>query len=277
MKNRRRTLGILLAVLLAGAGTAALVSYVQSAKDEALAAEALVDVYVVDRMVPKGADAATIRSSISLEKVPARLKQPGAVTSTEVIGTKVAATDLQPGDQLVEARLVAAAAPSAPADKVQISVELEPERAVGGNLKAGDTVGVYLSFDPFELDEAGQASSPGDASTTPDDTAAPAPALPDKSPNMTHLEFQKVLVTSVQMVDRTQDQTATDNVKGDEVPDLTSANTFIVTLALDAEQSERLVFASEFGHVWLSNEPATVSEDGTSLVTLGSVYSVVQP
>jgi hypothetical protein len=37
------------------------------------------------------------------------------------------------------------------------------------------------------------------------------------------------------------------------------------------------VFASEFGHVWLSNEPATVSEDGTSLVTLGSVYSVVQP
>jgi pilus assembly protein CpaB len=274
MKNRRRTLGILLAVLLAGAGTAALVSYVQSAKDEALAAEALVDVYVVDRIVPKGADAATIRSSISLEKVPARLKQPGAVTSTEVIGSQVAATDLQPGDQLVEARLVGAATPSAPADKVQISVELEPERAVGGNLEAGDTVGVYLSFDPFELDEAGQASSAGDASATPDDTS---PELPDKSPNMTHLEFQKVLVTSVQMVDRTQDQTATDNAKGEEAPDLTSANTFIVTLALDAEQSERLVFASEFGHVWLSNEPATVSEDGTSLVTLGSVYSVVQP
>jgi pilus assembly protein CpaB len=264
-------------VLLAGAGTAALVSYVQSAKDEALAAEALVDVYLVDKMVPKGADAATIRSSISLEKIPARLKQPGAITSTEVIGTKVAAADLQPGDQLVAARLVQATTSTAPADKVQISVELERERAVGGNLKAGDTVGVYLSFDPFDLDEAGQASSPGDASSAADDTAAPTPALPDKSPNMTHLEFQKVLVTAVQMVDRTEQQSAADNVKGEDPPDLSSANTFIVTLALDAEQSERLVFASEFGHVWLSNEPATVSEAGTGLVTLGSVYSVVQP
>ena len=70
MKSRRRTIGILLAVLLAGAGTAALVSYVQSAKDSALAAEALVDVYVVDKVIPKGSDAAAIRSSISLEKVP---------------------------------------------------------------------------------------------------------------------------------------------------------------------------------------------------------------
>jgi pilus assembly protein CpaB len=272
MKNRRRTLGILLAVVLAGAGTAALVSYVQSAKNSAVAAEALVDVYIVDTLVPKGSDAATIRGSISLARVPARLKQPGAITTDEAIGAQVAAADLQPGDQLVTARLVQTATSNVPADKVQISVELEPERAVGGMLKAGDTVGVYLSFDPFELDGAGQAASTGDASATPDGTTADTPK---KTPNMTHLEFQKVLVTGVQIVDQTQ--TTTDAAKAQEAPALSSANTFIVTLALDAAQSERLVFASEFGHVWLSNEPATVSEDGTSLVTLGSVYSVARP
>ena len=36
------------------------------------------------------------------------------------------------------------------------------------------------------------------------------------------------------------------------------------------------MFATEFGHVWLSIDPATVSDDGTRLVTLGNVYTVVK-
>ena len=42
-----------------------------------------------------------------------------------------------------------------------------------------------------------------------------------------------------------------------------------MTLALSPAQSERFVFAQEFGHVWLANEPATVTDDGTKLITLG--------
>ena len=45
-----------------------------SAKDKAVADEALVDVYVVDKLVPKGAEPATIRSSVSIEHIPARLE-----------------------------------------------------------------------------------------------------------------------------------------------------------------------------------------------------------
>ena len=55
-----------------------------------------------------------------------------------------------------------------------------------------------------------------------------------------------------------------------------TSNGYIVTLALSPAESERFVFATEFGKVWLSNEPATVSDDGTELVTLGSVYTVVK-
>ncbi len=55
-----------------------------------------------------------------------------------------------------------------------------------------------------------------------------------------------------------------------------SGSQYVVTLALSPEQSERFVFATEFGHVWLSNDPATVSDDGTRLVTLGNVYTVVK-
>ena len=154
---------------------------------------------------------------------------------------------------------------------MQIAATLEPERAVGGALKVGDTVGVYLSFDPFERNEAGEATSAEPTSGSADTTATSTPPLPPRTPNMTQLEFQHVLVTNVQIAD---EQTKT--VDGEEQTALTTSTHYIVTLALTPEQSERFVFASEFGHVWLSQEPASVSDDGTRLVTLGNAFSVVK-
>lgn len=270
MKNRRRITAIMAALILAIVGTVALMGYVRSAKDKAVANEALVDVYVVDTLVPKGAEPETIKSSVSLESVPTRLKQTGAITNLDAVGTNVAATDLQPGDQLLAARLVPKDQISeAVTDKVQISILLAAERAVGGSLQKGDLVGVYLSFDPFDLNTESTADPASAVIST--DTTVPAPT---KSPNTSRLEFQHVLVTNVQ----TTDAPVNADAKKDDAQAVVqvTGSQFVVTLALSPEQSERLVFATEFGHVWLSNDPATVSDDGTRLVTLGNVYKVVQ-
>ena len=285
MKNKRRIVGILAAVILATIGTVALVGYVQSAKDKAVAQEALVEVYVVDKLVPKGAAAETIKSSVSLEQIPARLEQPGAIDDLKVVGANVAAADLQPGDQLLAARLVPKDEVAVEVkDKVQVSAMLTPERAVGGSLKKGDLVGVYLSFDPFNLDEAGQDTDTTTASTatttdSTDTTTDSTDAIgtngeaPKKTPNVTRLEFQHVLVTNVQT---TNEPVMPDESDQEDPIEQISGSQYVVTLALSPEQSERFVFATEFGHVWLSNEPASVSDDGTRLVTLGNVYSVVK-
>jgi pilus assembly protein CpaB len=296
MKNKRRITGILAAVILATIGTVALVGYVQSAKDKAVAQEALVEVYVVDKVVPKGAAAETIKQSVSVEQIPARLQQPGAITDLKEVGANVAATDLQPGDQLLSARLVGKEQVSEEVkDKVQISAMFTPERAVGGSLEKGDLVGVYLSFDPLTYNEAGRSTDLTDANSVADtmtvadtttvaDSTDPTTA-PDsseaaatesggepKTPKVTRLEFQHVLVTGV--------QTTSEPVKSDETDEESveqiSAQQYVVTIALTPEQSERFVFATEFGHVWLSNQPASVSDDGTRLVTLGNVYSVAK-
>lgn len=282
MKNKRRAIGIVAAMILAIIGTVALVGYVQSAKDRAVAEEALVDLYVVDELVPKGAESDTIKSSVSLEQVPARLKQSGAITDLDAVGENVAATDLQPGDQLLAARLVPKDQVSeVVTDKVQISALLEAERAVGGSLQKGDLVGVYLSFDPFDLDEAGQIAETADA-TAPAAVAGSTDATADatttteaqkKSPNVSRLEFQHVLVTNVQTTNAPVSPAT--EVDGTGVEQVTGSQ-YVVTLALSPEQSERFVFATEFGHVWLSNDPATVSDDGTRAVTLGNVYTVVK-
>jgi pilus assembly protein CpaB len=302
MKNKRRIVGILAAVILATIGTVALVGYVQSAKDEAIAQERMVEVYVVDKLVPKGAAAETIKASVSVEQVPARLEQPGAIEDLKEVGANVAAADLQPGDQLLAARLVPKNEVAVEVkDKVQVSAVLTPERAVGGTLKKGDLVGVYLSFDPFEYDTAGyeaetvdaiassdstdtaDAAVSTDATTDPSTDTSDTAATPDASsdgnenkqtPNVTRLEFQHVLVTKVQTTNAPVMPDESDQEE-DSVEQVTGSQ-YIVTLALSPEQSERFVFATEFGKVWLSNQPASVTDDGTRLVTLGDVFAVAK-
>jgi hypothetical protein len=46
----------------------------------------------------------------------------------------------------------------------------------------------------------------------------------------------------------------------------------LVTLALSSPQVEQVVFAAEFGHIWLTGENADADESGTRVVTLGEVY-----
>ena len=290
MKNKRRIIGIVAAVLLALVGTVSLVAYVNSAKDNAVADEALVDVYVVDEFVPKGAASETIAASVSIEQVPARLKQAGAITDLASLGDEVAAADLQPGDQLLTARLAAKeAVVEEVSDKVQVSTLLEAERAVGGAIKQGDLVGVYVSFDPFDVEVAGpqESDTASDAAlqaaaglAEPPTESVPGesePTGPTKTPNVTKLEFQQVLVTNVQTINApvTNGGSDDDEDEGADIEQVTGTQ-YVVTLALSPEQSERFVFATEFGKVWLSIQPATVTDDGTRVVNLGNVYTVVR-
>jgi pilus assembly protein CpaB len=290
MKNKRRIVGLVAAMLLAVVGTLSLVAYVRSAKDKAVAQEELVDVYVVDTFVPKGADPETIRSAVEIEQVPARLKQAGAVTDLDTIGDQVAASDFQPGDQLLAARLgLEKEVSDEVTDKVQVSTLLEAQRAVGGAIQKGDLVGVYVSFDPFDADEAGQDSQTQSAieptavdafgtataeSAPTDESTGVDPAALSKTPNVSRLEFRNVLVTNVQT---TSAPVTTDAEDDDETAIAQVSGTqYVVTLALSPEQSERFVFATEFGRVWLSLDPAGVGDDGTRAVTLGNMFQVVQ-
>ena len=232
--------------------------YVGSAKNEAETREALTDVYVVDKLVPKGSDAETIKASVSTEKVPNRLVQPGAVDNLkDVSADTVAASDLQPGDQLVAARVV----PKNQVDpsvqgKVQVSAQLTSERAVGGTIAKGDTVGVYLSFDPVDT-----------TPTTPELAKSPRPRTWSS-----RRCWSPTCRRPTSRCNRTKAPTTARRRSVDQV----TASEYIVTLALTPAQSERFVFATEFGHVWLADEPATVSDDGTQIITLGNVFTVVK-
>jgi pilus assembly protein CpaB len=260
----RKIIGIVAAIALAAVGTFALVGYVQSAKDDAVAGERQVEAYVVRDAVSKGATVDQVRDAVERTEVPAKVRPDDAVTDLDDLDDElVAAVDLAPGELLLSSRLIQQedlTRAQVPEGLQELTVAFEPQRAVGGSIRPGDTVGIVISFEPFDLPNDGQG---GDQS--------------EKTPNMTHLTFHKILVTSVQF---DQNEAAADDSEGDgegdesddETVERAPSSQLLVTLALSSPQVEQVVFAAEFGHIWLTAENAQATEDGTRVVTLGEVY-----
>jgi pilus assembly protein CpaB len=239
---RRRLLAAFAALVLALVGTVVLVAYVRGADTRALAGVQTVDVLVVQRLVPAGTAAPELAGLVGVEQVPAKAAVPGRVTDLADLTGQVATVDLQPGEQLLATRfagpgdLRAPGTVAVPAGAQEISVLLEPQRAVGGRLAAGDTVGVFISLDPPS----------------------------------THVVLHRVLVTQVQGAPAPAE--GTEDVETASAGSAAPSASLMVTLAVTAEQAERVVFGAEHGTLWLSLEPEGADIDGTEVVTPDNVY-----
>jgi len=270
--NRRRVVGMIVAAVLATLGTLMLVLYVQGAKNDAVAGERVVDVVVVTKTIPMGSTTEQVSDRVRVEQVPAKVRADEALTALtqlEDVKGQVTTAELHPGEQLIRSRfgftgVVKGVRLAAPAGKLEVTVAVDPERALGGTIAAGNTVAVLASFDPFDVSAAPNPQFGNEKVTQVDGMVIPDGG---KTPNSTHLILHKVLVTNVQVETDSsssstdKDKNATDAPKGK----------LLVTLALDAPSVERIVFAAEHGHVWLANEPKDAPEEGTKIQTRGSV------
>lgn len=241
---RRRLLALLAAAALAVAGAVVLLNWVGGADARALAGTRTVERYVVVDPVPAGTPAADVAGSVELADVPLRLVADGAVDSLDPLAGLVATTDLEPGEQLLASRfaspesLLPPGTVAVPAGMQEISVSLDAQRALGGRLAAGDTVGVFVSSEVTVS---------------------------------THLVLHRVLVTAVGTGGTTDTDTDTGGGLVDTAATGDTDGTVLVTLALTAADAEELVWGMEHGSVWLSAEPADAVEDGTRTVTTEEV------
>ena len=269
----RRVVAVVAAIVLALIGTAALVLYVSSAEQRALAGEQLVEVYVVASAAPSGTPAEDIERFVVVEQVPVKVRAQGAVADLSTLSGRVAAVDLVPGEQLVDRRFIERSEFSArptgidvPDDLVEVTIELDAQRAVGGLVEPGQTVAVFASFEPFTLTST---VVPVDGEIVPV-PAAVAGDLEGTTPNETDLMLRKVLVTAVQMAGGSapndEDPDAGDNRLSTPV-----SGSVFVTLALHPFDAERLVFTAEFGTLWLASERETVPDADPPGQTRGSV------
>ncbi|MGY1813065.1 Flp pilus assembly protein CpaB [Blastococcus sp. SYSU D00820] len=242
----RRLLAALAALLLALVGTVVLAAYVRGADARALEGVETVEVLVVAEPVPEGTPGEALGDLVTTELLPAKAAVPGRVTDLAQLTGLVAVVDLAPGEQVLAERFAEPEALGVPGTVPvpeglgEISVALEPQRAVGGRLAAGDTVGVYLSL-VFE-----------------DGTAT------------THAVLHSVLVTQVQGAPVQGAETAADD-GGPAAP----VGSLLVTLALPAGDAETVVYGAEHGTLWLSLEPEGADTDGTQVISQMDVYGEV--
>ena len=257
---KTRLLGGIAALLVAIVGTVLLVTYVQNADKRALASTETENVYIVEKAIPAGASADAIAGSVVRKAVPKLAVAENGVTDLSSLNSKVSAVALMPGEQLLASRMVEQNAFLGPA-RVQVpnglqelTLKLPIERVAGGVLKAGDTVGVFISIEDAGAQGGGKASR-------------------------TQLSFHKVLVTGAQFSNGTATQTGgSDSSTGTTQASSTSSSkeqtddTYLVTLARNSADAERIVFAAEFGKIYLSKEPGDALETSTGVVDKAGLF-----
>ena len=282
----RRAIAVVVALALAAVGTFFLVRFVQSAEDRALEGEVLVSVLVVDAPIRAGSPAEDLSDKVRVEEVPTKVAASDAVADLTSLAGTVAAIDLLPGEQIVSSRFVTpeeyegwlGTGPKVdvPANMLQVTLSLSPERVVGGQVTPGDVVAVFASFDPFSLNYLEPTGlAPGEipqittTTTLPGQESQASLGLP-MSPDSTKIILHKVLVTNLQVEELPRELTEEETVAG--APDLAPTGNLLITLALEPVAAERLVFAAEHGSIWLAIEGSEVDEADTEIQTRGIVY-----
>ncbi|MGJ6981267.1 Flp pilus assembly protein CpaB [Aestuariimicrobium soli] len=232
---KRRVVAAILASVLALAGVAMIALYVRNADARAMRKLDPVEVFVVTQEIPKG-QAVELGTNIDVARLPRVAVAPGVVTNLATLNGLVADTTLHPGEQLFSSRFTTPEAltndeVTVPEELVQITIKLAPERLLGGELKAGNTVGVDLSW------------------------------VDTNSVHYTYPFVHKILVTRVADAET---QPSTDESAPPQAP-----GTKYVTLAVSNTQADRIIWAAEHGTVWLTLERENSKTDDGKLIVWG--------
>ena len=277
MPMKSRLIAGAIAVVLAVAGTVVVVSYVRGADARALSGLDTVRVLVAVEPIAEGTIGTDLTKIVASKELPATAVLPSRVTDLDQLTDQVALVALEPGEQLLSNKFglpktSTTAELVIPPDLQQVTVLLELQRALGGQIKAGDSVGVFLSVDeskqthmkahnvlvtlvqqvPLAVPVAGAETDGADAAASTDRAAPVAADAADGE---------------------TSGAEDSDAAPASGAPPLDSlTESLLVTLATTAPIAERIVFAANFGTVWLSNEPATASQTGTGVIDAITVF-----
>ena len=152
---KRRTLTVMLAVLLAVLGTGAVLVYVHQANTRALEGQRAVTALVAQGLVPAGttASAAVHEGLLASETFPAASVPADAVHFiTPAMSSLVVSADVQPGQLLLRPMLVTAVqttgALSIPSGMLAVSIQVCLPEAVAGYVHLGSQVAVFDTYVP---------------------------------------------------------------------------------------------------------------------------------
>jgi pilus assembly protein CpaB len=243
----RRIIAAIAALLIALAGSLAVMSYARAADERALAGQEAVRVYVAELEVPAGTTAGkAVEDGLIVPTLIARKGVPdGALTSVEGgYDQLVASSAIQPGELVLRTRFAARGttqgALGVPEGKLAVSVALDDPSRVGPFVTVGAKVAVFDTFNVQEADTKNSTPAGDRLQDRHEYTRATRLLLPEV----------EVIAVGATTTTRTAPSTADEESTGALAagPAL-QATTTLMTLAVTQEQAEKLVHASRTGTV----------------------------
>lgn len=267
----RRVLAALVAVVLAVVGIWLVISYANNADERALAGLETEPVVVATGPIPRGTDSTEMQELIEVQDVPVRYQLDDVFSEISDLEGLVAARDIAIGEQLRRAVLVTPeqlrargtfTLPAEAQDLHQLTVPLENPRALGGSIAPGDLVGIFGSFDieaveGFTLDADGRLVRDPEA-------AAQGDVEDEGGGGASSLQFTDLLLSKVLVVRVEGGQVVQPGAEDEE--DQSPADTLNVTLALEAQEAARVIYAVEHGLVWLTLQPDSSSDEPIEVI-----------
>ena len=231
----RRTLLLLAALVVAALGTTGVFLYVQGVDQRAQAAYEVVEILVATDTIPAGTSAQQAERAGDLELRPfLRTSLAGLSPLSDVTGisTQVALAPIAAGEPILDAQFGDRGQTSAlpiPSGQLAVSVQLDDPARVAGFAVAGSQVAIFYT------------STDGGGDTT------------------------RILLSDVTII--AAGGTTVTSAAGNEAPTEDLPKT-LLTLALDQEDAQKIVYASQHGQLYFSllGEDSTVSqsENGTN-------------
>jgi pilus assembly protein CpaB len=222
----RRSILLLIAVLIAAIGTTLIVLYVRGIDERAQAGQDLVEVLVATEVIDTGetledavAEAKVVREDLVRDSVA-----PSAVSLIETLEGQVALSPIYPGEPIIRERFGAPGEQQTlriPQGLMAISVELSDPARVAGFVPNGAEVAIFVSADPVRFTADGEQRLPSV-------TRVLLPRVPVLGSGETSTSS-----TVTDQSDAEQDQ--------EEVPRT------IMTIAVTQDQAEKVIYAARNG------------------------------
>jgi pilus assembly protein CpaB len=229
----RRTVLMLVAILVAALGSTLVFLYVQGINDRAIEKQNPVQVLTATDVINPGEslDDAQAAGKLALTDIPQANVLPGALTSTASIQGQLALTTIYRGEQILPEKFGANAAASGaltlPKGKVAVSVELSDYARVAGFVQPGSHIAIYVCVHP-----------PRD--TTNPYLKAYLDSLTCQGVTIL-LSDVEVLATGATSLTTTTSTDTTGTQTTEQIPKT------ILTLAVDEQDSKRVVLADTNG------------------------------
>ena len=270
---RRRTIAIIIAVILALAAAGLVVWYVSSVREETTTVEQTQTVLVAKEDIPAltTGEAIIEKGLVERQQVVVSSVVPGAL-SDETSSTGHGLTiPVAMGQQLLQSQLGVPEEQSLSFEIKQgmraISVPVDRDNGVGGAIKKGDRVDVIATFEVEDFQQVllplGAVLPAADAqrilmSTGIDLTQTVSPVKQDATAASGSAGHGPIVGGDTSSGGGGLSQAES----GHEVPDLP-----VITLMVSPADAEKLVFAQKYGKMWFTLVPA---EDTTKVSTPGS-------